>query len=121
MPKMVARGKGLVHDGRHYNAGDTFDASDVDARYYRRRDMADDAPAVVPPPKTQRAPVAPRSPREQPPLVAEPAPVVAPAAGAAEGTAGDRPDEPSPGATNVLPPNMATAAPYDRRDLRARD
>lgn len=98
MVQMVVKGRRPIHiDGRQFKPGETFEASEVDARYYRRRDMADNAPVVVVPPKTQKPPqrvVAPDAPKPEAPVSAVPA---------------------------VAPTVTLDAPIYQRRDMRAED
>lgn len=123
MQKMVVKGRRpLRHDGRQFAPGETFEASDVDARFYRRRNMADDAPVpvvVVTPPKTQRAP----SPSAAPaPTPATPAPAPEPQRVSDDEVAKllEAKAEPSSGEGGAVAEGASVTAPaYRRRDLRA--
>lgn len=113
MVLMVVNGRRPIHvNGRQYKVGETFEvSSEVDAQYYRRRGVADNAPppepprvAPTPPPRPQRV-----SPQPNPPPQPAPAPE-APKVSDAE--------------VEALANGTATAkseTEYRRRDMRAED
>lgn len=133
MVRMVAKGRRPIHvRGRQINPGETFEASDIDARYYQNRDMADlmtqpvPAAAPTPPPRPQRAPVAPVAPAAQrvPPQPQPPQPAPQPQVAEATGTAkGGVPDDEvaalAAAASGQPAQKTDSDAEYKRRDLRA--
>jgi hypothetical protein len=48
MPELVVIHKGLFYNGRAYDVGEKFDATDVDATYFRKTRRAEDAPKTAP-------------------------------------------------------------------------
>jgi hypothetical protein len=93
MPKLIVTAKEFRYAGRSMAAGETFDASDKDARLIKATGKAADAPGDLPAP--------PKPPITRAPRMRFPQPPITPAQEAAKGAE----------QSNI----------YERRDMRAKD
>lgn len=111
MQRMIVTNRALHYGGRSMKPGDAFNATDVDAAYFRNREKAEDAPAEEP----KRA-------QTKPPEIAAKIAAKASEPVAKADAAEEKPTVVPAMSSETASPLMPAATDrYARRDLRANE